>query len=299
MLNLATGTGKTSIAFQICWKLYQSRWNVKKPGKHIPNILFLADRNILADQAMNSFNEFAVFEDGALTRINPAEIKKSGIPKAASIFFTIYQTFVSGDEEPHFGKYSKDFFDLIIIDECHRGGAGDTQNESNWKKILNYFSSAVHLGLTATPKRDKNVNTYMYFGDPVYTYSLKSGINDGFLTPFRVKRLHSTMDDYSYVPGDTIEQGEIDKSKLYKEEDINRDIVIRGREKRRVERFMSGVNHNEKSMVFCATESHAALVRDCINQITKIKDSFYCQRVTASEGKDGEEALSKFKDDEN
>ena len=299
MLNLATGTGKTSIAFQICWKLFQGRWNVSDPGKRIPNILFLADRNILADQALNSFNEFAVFDDGALTRITTSEIRRSGIPKAASVFFTIYQTFVSGDEEPYFGEYSKDFFDLIIIDECHRGGAGDTQNESNWKEILNYFSSAVHLGLTATPKRDKNVNTYKYFGKPVYTYSLKSGINDGYLTPFRVKRIHTTIDDYTYVPGDVVEQGEIDKSKLYTEKDMHREIVLPDREKYRVTRFMSGINHKEKSMVFCATEEHAALTRDFINQLTEIKDTFYCQRVTSKEGKDGDEALNKFKDDEN
>lgn len=299
MLNLATGTGKTSIAFQICWKLYQSRWNVSDFGNRIPRILFLADRNTLADQAINSFDEFAVFEDGALTRITPNEIRKSGIPKAASIFFTIYQTFVSGSEEPYFGQYSKDFFDLVIIDECHRGGAGDTKKESNWQEILNYFSSAVHLGLTATPKRDKNVNTYKYFGKPVYTYSLKNGINDGFLTPYRVKRINTTIDDYAFLPGDVVEQGEIDKSKLYIDKDMYREIVLPDRERYKIKRFISGINQKEKSMVFCVTEDHAALTRDFINQITEIKDPFYCQRVTSKEGKDGDEALSKFKDDEN
>jgi type I site-specific restriction endonuclease len=188
LLTLATGTGKTSIAFQIIWKLFQSRWNLSHEPSRRPRVLFLADRNILANQARNDFTSFAAFEDNALERISPDEIKKKGrVPTNASIFFTIFQTFMSGplkdgQPSPYFGDYPKDFFDLIVIDECHRGGAND---EGNWRAILDYFSPAVQLGLTATPKRKDNVDTYAYFGEPVYVYSLKEGINDGFLTPFR------------------------------------------------------------------------------------------------------------------
>lgn len=189
LLTLATGTGKTAIAFQIAWKLFKTRWNIKKDGLRQPRILFLADRNVLADQAYNSFS---AFPEEALKRIKPEEIKKTGkVPTNGSIFFTIFQTFMSGKDEngkpaPYFGEYPRDYFDFIIIDECHRGGAND---ESNWRGILEYFAPAVQLGLTATPKRKDNADTYRYFGEPVYIYSLKEGINDGFLTPFKVKKI--------------------------------------------------------------------------------------------------------------
>ena len=152
LLTLATGTGKTAVAFQIAWKLFKSKWNIISPGSRIPRILFLADRNILADQA---FNSFGAFDDDALIRIKPSDIKKKGsVPKNGSIFFTIFQTFMSGpDDSPYFGEYPRDFFDFIIIDECHRGGAKD---ESSWRSIMEYFEPAVQLGLTATPKRKNN-----------------------------------------------------------------------------------------------------------------------------------------------
>ena len=180
LLTLATGTGKTAIAFQIAWKLFHAKWNLRRDGNRAPRILFLADRNILANQA---FNAFGAFEEDALVRISPDEIRKTGkVPKNGNLFFTIFQTFMSGPEgAPYFGDYPKDFFDLIIIDECHRGGAND---ESSWREIMEHFSPAVQLGLTATPKRGINADTYEYFGEPVYTYKLKDGINDGFLTPF-------------------------------------------------------------------------------------------------------------------
>ncbi len=220
LLTLATGTGKTAIAFQIAWKLFQTRWNLNRDGKRRPRILFLADRNILADQA---FNSFSAFPDDAMLRIKPKAVKKTGkVPTNGSIFFTIFQTFMSGRDqegnaEPYFGEYPTDYFDFIIIDECHRGGAND---EGNWRGILDYFSPAVQLGLTATPKRKDNVDTYAYFGEPVYIYSLKEGINDGFLTPFKVKRIQTTLDDYIYTPDDNIIEGEIEEGRLYKEEDI-------------------------------------------------------------------------------
>ena len=294
LLTLATGTGKTTIAFQIAWKLFQSRWTLQKDGKRRPRILFLADRNILANQA---FNEFSAFPEDALVRIKPSEIKKKGkVPTNGSIFFTIFQTFMSGpNDSPYFGEYPKDYFDFIVIDECHRGGAND---EGNWRAIMEYFSDAVQLGLTATPKRDDNVDTYRYFGEPVYTYSLKEGINDGFLTPFKVRRIKTTMDDYVYTPDDEIIEGEVEVGKMYEETDFNRIIEIKEREEKRVNIFMNEINQNEKAIVFCATQEHALAVRDLINQVKKSKDPNYCARVTANDGELGEQYLKEFQDNE-
>jgi len=298
LLTLATGTGKTSIAFQISWKLFQSRWNLNRDGKRRPRILFLADRNILANQAFNSFSAFPV---DALVRIKTTEIKKSGkVPTNGSIFFTIFQTFMSGSDKdgnptPYFGDYPADYFDLIIIDECHRGGAKD---ESNWRGILEYFSPAVQLGLTATPKRKNNVDTYEYFGEPVYIYSLKEGINDGFLTPFKVKRIKTTLDDYIYISDDQVLEGETEEGKLYKESDFNRNIEIRERENYRIKLYLKDANPNDKAIIFCATQDHAAVVRDLVNQSTASKDPNYCVRVTANDGEIGEQFLREFQDNE-
>lgn len=294
LLTLATGTGKTFIAFQIAWKLFHTRWNLKRDGSRRPRILFLADRNILANQA---YNAFSAFPEDALVRISPKEIAKKGsVPTNGSIFFTIFQTFMSGkDNTPYFGEYPADYFDFIIIDECHRGGAND---ESNWRGILEYFAPAVQLGLTATPKRKDNVDTYRYFGEPVYIYSLKEGINDGFLTPFKVKRIQTTLDDYMYTSDDKIIEGEIEEGKIYEEPDFNRTIVIEEREAYRVRTFLGLINQKEKTIVFCANQAHAALVRDLINQYCDSKDPFYCVRVTANDGEAGEQYLREFQDNE-
>jgi type I restriction enzyme, R subunit len=294
LLTLATGTGKTTVAFQIAWKLFQSRWNLKRDGTRRPRILFLADRNVLANQA---FNEFSSFSEDARVRIKPSEIRKKGkVPTNGSIFFTIFQTFMSGkDNTPYFGEYPKDFFDFIIIDECHRGGAND---EGNWRSILDYFSPAVQLGLTATPKRKDNADTYEYFGEPIYTYSLKEGINDGFLTPFKVKRIKTTMDDYVYTSDDKVIEGEVEVGKIYEEADFNRIIEIKAREANRVKIFMNEINQNEKSIVFCATQNHASAIRELINQFKKSKDPHYCVRVTANDGQMGDQFLEEFKDNE-
>ena len=236
-----------------------------------------------------------------MTRIKPDEIRKKGrVPKNASVFFTIFQTFMSGREKdgqasPYFGDYPPDFFDFIIIDECHRGGAND---ESNWRDILDYFSPAVQLGLTATPKRRDNVDTYKYFGEPVYTYSLKEGINDGYLTPFKVKQFATTLDDYVWTPDDTLIDGEIEEGKRYKEPQFNRTIEIEQREQYRVKLFMEQIDQREKTLVFCATQAHAALVRDVINQMKKSSDPNYCVRVTAEDGERGEQWLRTFQDNE-
>lgn len=332
LLTLATGTGKTFIAFQIAWKLFYTRWNLSaidneklkidneaksKYHSRRPRILFLADRNILATQA---FNAFSAFPDDALVRIRPGEIRRTGkVPTNGSIFFTIFQTFMtdriveneSSDEgeyliaaEPgaggkstqyNFGQYPQDYFDFIIIDECHRGGAND---ESTWRAILEYFSPAVQIGLTATPKRSENVDTYKYFGEPVYTYSLKDGINDGFLTPFKVKRITDSLAEYTYQPDDNVIEGEIDHEKTYKEADFNRIIEIKAREEHRVKTFMDLINQKEKTIVFCATQDHAAAVRDLINQCKKSKEPNYCVRVTANDGELGEQYLREFQDNE-
>ena len=423
LLTLATGTGKTFIAFQIAWKLFHARWNLTRQPERRPRILFLADRNILADQA---YNAFSAFPEDALVRIDPSDIRKKGkVPKNGSLLFTIFQTFMasassatgalggatteqtsdttpvadlpevaepsgtaagsmyilgcaddsfytgsttdlrlrlnqhrSGEGAKHtgarlpvkllyyelfdridkafdrekqvqgwsrakklalikgnitklkqlsrnrsvpepvegyFGAYPRDFFDFIVIDECHRGGAS---NESNWRGILDYFEPAVQLGLTATPKRKDNVDTYAYFGEPVYIYSLRQGINDGFLTPFRVKQIQTTLDEYVFTSDDMVMEGEIESGKRYEESDFNRNIEIREREKKRVEVFLSQINQSEKTLVFCADQAHAMLVRDLINQLKTSKDPNYCQRVTADDGDIGDQHLRAFQDNE-
>lgn len=332
LLTLATGTGKTFIAFQIAWKLFHTRWTVRRahrpdePARR-PRILFLADRNILADQAYNAFSSFP---EDALARIKPDEIRKKGkVPTNGSIFFTIFQTFMtesngSTDASPviineinslvkdtalnnyhaasqrsilkcNFGEYPADFFDFIIIDECHRGGAND---EGNWRGILEYFSPAVQLGLTATPKRKDNVDTYRYFGEPVYVYSLKEGINDGFLTPFKVKRVQTTIDNYIYVSDDTVIEGEVEEGKEYTEKEFNKIIEIKEREAKRVQIILSEIDQNEKTIIFCATQTHAAAIRDLINQYKKNSNPNYCVRVTANDGSIGEQFLREFQDNE-
>ncbi len=298
LLTLATGTGKTFIAFQLAWKLFHSRWNLTREPTRRPRILFLADRNILADQAYNAFSPFA---DDARVRISPQEVRRTGrVPKNGSVFFTIFQTFMTGTDAdgapaPSFFDYPSDFFDFIIIDECHRGGAKD---ESNWRAILDYFSPAVQLGLTATPLRRDNADTYKYFGRPVYTYSLKDGINDGFLTPFKVRQIATTLDDYVFTRDDQILDGDVEEGRRYTEPDFNKIIEIREREKYRVKLFMEMIDQSQKTLVFCATQDHAAAVRDLINQMKTSKDPNYCVRVTAHDGATGDQFLRTFQDNE-
>ena len=301
LLTLATGTGKTFIAFQIAWKLFNARWNNRNVENQRPRILFLADRNILADQAYNSFN---AFPEKALVRIRPGRVTT-----AASIFFTIFQTFMTGtgveDEEVEefevkkYKQYPPEFFDLIIIDECHRGGAKD---ESNWRGIMEYFKPAVQLGLTATPRTKDNANTYKYFGKPVYQYSLKEGIQDGFLTPYKVQNIKTLFDEdyeeYVYRPGDIVLEGEIEEGKAYFSKDFNRSIIIEEREEERVKKLLTEIDQNEKTLVFCATQKHALLVRDLINKYKESDNVDYCHRVTAEDGEIGEEHLRSFQDNE-
>ena len=303
LLTLATGTGKTAIALQIAHKLFGARWSLSNwRDEHgvarRPRILFLADRTGLADQALGQFAEYGVFEYAAMVRIDPAAIaKKGGVPKNASVFFTIFQTFMTEDGEAtqRFTEYPPDFFDVVFVDECHRGGAND---ESTWRAILEHFAPAVQIGLTATPKRRDNVDTYAYFGDPAYSYSLKQGINDGFLTPFRVRQFATTLDDYVYTPDDIVVQGEPKQGHRYQPGEFNRTILIREREAKRVDLVLAEVSPIDKTIVFCATQEHAALIRDLINQRKSVADPNWCVRVTSCDGTIGDTWLRTFQDND-
>ena len=298
LLTMATGTGKTYTAFQICWKLYQTNWNNHGTDQK-PRILFISDRNFLANQAKNDFEQFP---EDAMERITPDLLHdkkhQDRVPKARHLYFTIFQTFMSCPEwsgEPFYKQYPPDFFDFIIIDECHRGGAND---ESQWRELMNYFEPAVQLGMTATPRRKVNANTYKYFGEPVYSYSLKQGIEDGFLTPYRVKISTSNIDTYHFNPNDDVE-GDIDKEKTYTEQDFyNGNIEIRQRDEHRVKELLGQINKDEKTIVFCCTQKHAMIIRDMINQFKTVPDSNYCERVTADDGKDGEDKMKQFQNND-
>ena len=295
LLTMATGTGKTYVAFQICWKLFQTNWNKRRDGKK-PRILFISDRNILANQATNDFEQF---NEDAMVRITPEFLhkKQNKVPTERHIYFTIFQTFMCEDEsgQPYYKQYPANFFDFIIIDECHRGGAND---ESQWRELMEYFSDAYQLGMTATPKRVENANTYKYFGEPVYSYSLKQGIEDGYLTPFRVWISESNIDEYRFDPDDDVE-GDIDTQKTYTEKDFyNGNIYIRQRDEHSVEQMLKIINPNDKTIVFCATQAHAAIICAMINQRKTNPSPNYCKRVTADDGKDGEEDLKLFQNNE-
>ena len=311
LLTMATGTGKTFTAFQICWKLTQTKWNTKGVER-APRILFIADRNILANQAINDFDQFP---EDAMCRVTPKELKKNNykVPTARNLYFTIFQTMMTSpnaqkaeeqgitlpagsQDQPYYMQYERDFFDFIIIDECHRGGAND---ESEWRKLMEYFDSAYQLGMTATPRRKDNANTYAYFGNPVYTYSLKQGIEDGFLVPFRVEISTSNIDDYQYKEGDKVRSGEVDPEKIYTESDFyNGRIQIKERDEHRVEELLGKIDPDEKTIIFCATQKHAMIVRDMVNKHKRRPASNYCERVTADDGEVGEATLRTFQDNE-
>ena len=293
LLTLATGTGKTFIAFQIVHKLFQSRWSRDDPGSRRPRILFLADRNILADQAINTFNPY----EKDIIKINGEEVRKrSGVvPTNAHIFFAIYQVIAERENiEGYYKSYPSDFFDLIMIDECHRGSANE---EGSWRAILDHFSSAVHVGLTATPKREANVDTYDYFGKPAFEYSLKEGINEGFLTPYRVKRIRTNLDELVLTKDDQILEGESGQD-VYEVKDYDRKITVDDRTDLVAKAIVDHIKPLDKTIVFCEDQNHALTMRDMINQYKKIRDPHYCVRVTSDEGKVGRELLEKFQDND-
>ncbi|NQY10286.1 MAG: DEAD/DEAH box helicase family protein [Flavobacteriales bacterium] len=292
LLNLATGTGKTFISFQIAHKLLQAKWNLDGESRR-PRILFLADRNVLADQAINTFNPY----ENDLVKIDGEEVKKRNgvVPTNAFIFFAIYQAIVERENiGGYYSKYPKDFFDLIVIDECHRGSSNE---EGSWRAILDHFNTSVHLGLTATPKRDDNVDTYKYFGKPIYEYSLKDGISDGFLTPYKLKRVKTNIDEYIHTNDNKILQGEVKKDR-YELSDFNKSITVVQRTELVAKAILNNINKMDKTIVFCVNQDHALELRDMINQFKKVSDPNYCVRVTSDEGTIGRTFLESFQDND-
>ena len=294
LLTLATGTGKTFIAFQIVHKLLTVKWNLDKADRR-PKVLFLADRNLLADQAINTFND--PYEKD-LIKIDGSEVRaRNGVvPTNAFIFFAIYQAISEKENIGGFYKqYPKDFFDLIIIDECHRGSANE---EGSWREILDYFGKAIHLGLTATPKRDANVDTYNYFKNPVYEYSLKEGINDGYLSPYKVKKVRTNIDSYIYTSADKVLEGAVEDRRVYHKRDFNKLIVIPKQIELVAQAILDNINPMDKSIVFCVDQPHALDMRDAINKFKKVSDPNYCVRITSDEGKTGRDLLELFRNND-
>ncbi|EAI3764212.1 DEAD/DEAH box helicase [Campylobacter coli] len=301
LLTLATGTGKTTIAFALCYRLLEARWNKENKDRK-PKILFLCDRVSLRDQALGEFN--AVESDCKI--ISAEEIRKNDgkIITNANVFFGIYQSLAANSkdqentQEEQEGKfylqYPKDFFDLIIIDECHRGGANE---EGNWACVLEHFSSATHLGLTATPKKSDNVDTYRYFGESAYEYSLKEGIEDGFLTPYKVKRITTTLSEgYVYNPDDLIE-GELEKG-FYKMSEFERNIHLPQYNDFLAKEILKLIDPMDKTIIFCANQAHASDIKRAIDKFKSVKRDDYCVRVTSDEGKIGLEYLKQFQDND-
>jgi len=293
LITMATGTGKTVVAFQICWKLWNSKWNRKGIPNRRPKILFLADRNILIDDPKDK--TFVPFGDARF------KIEHGNIVKSREIYFAIYQAISDKeDKSGAYKEYDRDFFDLVIVDECHRGSAND---EGNWRQILDYFSNAVQVGMTATPLRDDNVDTYRYFGNPVIEYSLKAGIVDGFLAPYRVYRVVPSVDATGWRPeaNQTDRYGNIIPDAIYGTNDFERTIVLKDRTEQiaaYIRRFMES-NPFAKTLVFCVDQEHASLMRQCIgnnNKTIVAEYPDYVCRVTADEGDIGKAQLSKFQD---
>lgn len=301
LLTLATGTGKTTIAFALCYRLLEARWN-KENKDQKPKILFLCDRVSLRDQALGEFN--AVESDCKV--ISAEEIRKNDgkIITNANVFFGIYQSLAANSkdqentqeeqESKFYLQYPKDFFDLIIIDECHRGGANE---EGNWACVLEHFSLATHLGLTATPKKSDNVDTYRYFGESAYEYSLKEGIEDGFLTPYKVKRITTTLSEgYVYNPDDLIE-GELEKG-FYKMSEFEKDIHLPQYNDFLAKEILKLIDPMDKTIIFCANQAHASDIKRAIDKFKSVKRDDYCVRVTSDEGKIGLEYLKQFQDND-
>lgn len=301
LLTLATGTGKTTIAFALCYRLLEARWNKTNQDKK-PKILFLCDRVSLRDQALGEFNPI----EGDCVAVSAQELRKNNgrVPTSANVFFGIYQSLASNSKEQEnvneeqeskfYLQYPKDFFDLIIIDECHRGGANE---EGSWAGVLEYFSSATHLGLTATPKKSDNVDTYRYFGESIYEYSLKDGIEDGFLTPYKVKRVTTTLSEgYVYNPDDIIE-GELEKG-FYKINEFERNIHLPQYNDFLAKEILKLINPMDKTIIFCANQAHASEVKRAIDKFKSVKRDDYCVRVTSDEGKIGLEYLKQFQDND-
>ncbi len=291
LATLATGTGKTNVAFQVCWKLWNSGWN-RKGEYRKPKILFLADRNILVDDPKDK--DFIHFGDAR------HKISAGDPSQARDMYFGIYQALTSASEDV-FRQYSPNFFDLIVIDECHRGAARD---DSSWRKVLDYFSGAVHFGMTATPLRQESRDSYEYFGNPVYEYSLKQGIEDGFLAPYRVHRVITSADAAGWRPS----RSEVDRlgreipDDEYQTKDFERVIALRARTKaiaKHLTGFLKGSDRFAKTIVFCVDQEHAAEMRqELVNLNNDLVEQYpdYVCRVTSNEGDIGLTHLANFQD---
>ncbi|MGA2260646.1 MAG: DEAD/DEAH box helicase family protein [Acidobacteriota bacterium] len=291
LLTLATGTGKTVVAFQVCWKLWNSRWN--REGKYRrPRILYLADRNILVDDPKDKI--FTPFGD-ARHKIEGGEAIKS-----REMYFATYQAIAKDERRPGlYREYARDFFDLIIVDECHRGSARD---ESNWREILEYFEPAFQLGMTATPLRQDNRDTYCYFGNPLYTYSLRQGIDDGFLAPYKVHRIVTTADAAGWRPS----KGELDRygreipDAQYGTKDFERIVALRARTEaiaRNLTDFLKKTDRYGKTIVFCVDQEHAEEMRKALNNLNADlvkKNPDYTARIVSDEGRIGRRHLDRF-----
>lgn len=293
LLTMATGTGKTTVAFQICWKLWSSRWNRIGQHRH-PRILYLADRNILVDDPKDK--DFAPFGDARW------KIEGGIANKGREMYFAIYQAIAKDERRPGlYREYAPDFFDLVVVDECHRGSARD---ESNWREILEYFEPAYQLGMTATPLRDDNRDTYRYFGNPIYTYSLRLGIEDGFLAPYRVHRVITEWDAAGWRPS----QGDLDRfgreipDEEYETPDFERIVSLRARTQavaRHLTEFLKKTDRFAKTIVFCVDQEHANDMRQALNNLNADlvqRHPDYVVRVTADEGRIGGGHLSNFMD---
>lgn len=294
LLTLATGSGKTKIAFQIAWKLWSGYWNVRGLTHRKPRILFLADRSFLVDKPKE--DDFAPFGDAR------HKIEHGKAIRSREIYFATYQAIAKDDYRPGLYKeYAPDFFDLVIIDEAHRGSARD---DSSWREILVYFTGAVQLGMTATPLREDNRDTYEYFGDPVYTYSLKQGIQDGFLAPYEVRRVVTDVDAIGFRPfmGQTDDYGQIIPDAEYGVEDFERIISIKSRTEavaQHLTNHLKATNRHDKTIVFCHDQDHADQMRRALSNANSdlVKHHpNYVVRVTADDGEIGKGFLSTFQD---
>lgn len=295
LLTMATGTGKTVVAFQVCWKLWQARWNRRGEYRR-PKILYLADRNILVDDPKDK--TFTPFGDARW------KIENGEINQGREMYFAIYQAIAKDERRPGLYKeYARDFFDLIIVDECHRGSVRD---ESNWREILDYFEPAYQLGMTATPLREETRDTYAYFGSPLYTYSLRQGIEDGFLAPYRVHRVVSTWDAAGWRPSrrDLDRYGRGIPDDEYQTKDFERVVALRARTQaiaRHLTEFLKKTGRYDKTIVFCVDQEHAAEMRQALvnlnDDLTQQHADYAC-RVTAEEGDIGRGHLGRFQEPE-
>lgn len=293
LLTLATGTGKTTVAFQIIYKLWNNRWNTKEEHRR-PKVLFLADRSILVTDP--HAKDFAVFGDARCL------VPEEGLPSSREIYFSTYQSLAEDSNRVGaFRNLPRDFFDLIVIDECHRGSAAD---DSNWRIILDYFQPAVHLGLTATPLRDDNKDTYAYFGNPLYTYSLKQGIEDGFLAPYLVHRVVTEVDATGFRPeeGQRDDFGELIPDGIYTTPDFENSLSYLPRTKavaKHLYNYMVKNGRFDKTIVFCVNQEHADQFRrefSNLNQDLVQQYPDYVVRIVSEEGDIGKGHLSKFMD---